>query len=139
MKKTTEIQVGITPDGNAEQFATNFLRSGDTPKALYWNLASEAPGQLYLPDCGTTATDGRVVYRIYRLSTDALIAGLTGWAEQALAHIEDTPDAWLRNALAILAGRWGAVDVEVDDWCRQAVSGYVVDTRGSLIRTETSF
>ncbi|MGV0870513.1 hypothetical protein [Corynebacterium kalidii] len=139
MKKTTAIHVGIRPDEFAEGFAENFLRSGDTPRDLYRNLASEAPGQLYLPDRGTATNNGRVIYHIYRISHQTFIAGLIDWAEQALAHIEDTPDAWLRNALAILAGRWSAVNVDADDWCKQVISDYVVGVHGHLSSTEITF
>lgn len=132
MKKTTAIHIGITPEGSPQWFAENFVDIVRGEMTSY--RAPEVTSD------GTITVDSATNHSSLILTTTELthaqfIAGLLDWSEQALTHIEDTPDAWLRNALAIQAGRWTAVDVNASDWYDRAVCGYIAENHGQTIKT----
>ena len=128
--RTTTITTGIRPNGTGEQFARDLPsqavdqleeQSGPMP----WGILTTDDDQIVL----SFFTD---TWRDYRISYADLASGLTEWSDQALTYIDATPAHWLHNALYIAAGRWTAVDVDVDDWCPQVLA-YVAENFGTRV------
>lgn len=51
----------------------------------------------------------------YRLTYEMIATAIHEWSEQALEHIEDTPDRWVKKALAVQAEAWSQVDADGDE------------------------
>ncbi|WP_312980606.1 hypothetical protein [Corynebacterium sp.] len=130
--KTNTINIGIVPEGSGQWFAENFVDIVRGEMTSYRAPEASTHGTITV-DAATNHSS--LILTTTELTHEKFIAGLLDWSEQALTHIEDTPDAWLRNALAIQAGRWPAIDVTATDWYDCAVCGYIAENHGQTIKT----
>jgi hypothetical protein len=135
--KTTQIHVRINPGSNADRVAHALMNLEPTDNGRFDKAQRTCDPDEIMIVTNSITGDHRT-YSTHVMSYDEFTTGLIDWAEQALTHITDTPDQWLRNAVVILAGAWHLVDVEVDDWVDQVVAGYIVDTLGELTSEEAA-
>lgn len=137
MQPRNTITVGVPTRSTAELFVSKITQCHDDECVESCSIRADHEAGEVITQQHHKDRDGNQVISTYRTPRERYAEGLSEWGEQALLFIVDTPDHWLRNAIAVSAGNWEMVDPEVTDWAEHVLTGWIPETFGQLASVET--